>query len=316
MAQATWESLFSPDAGEVRVGLFGSVLVQDYLPGSPVLANGYSPFDSSTGQLSSTLLTTDGWQDLGYLNDAGVVFTPTFTTAKTNAWQTRREIREDATAVDETAMLTALQTNPVVEALYNNIPLGQLSAVGTPGWQITPASNLSLIYRSVLFIAVDGAGDTEQYTAKFYPRALMNKQEKQTWAAKSPVDWGMTFAPYPDPITGFTLTQWHDGPGWRAQVSAPNPVTALSSTSKTTTSVTLGWTAPVADATHGAATSYTVSTTLVSGGTAVGSPVTVSAPTTTATVSGLTTATAYNFSVVANNASGASSATSIQVTTS
>src|SRR5258708_4145099 len=70
MAQATWESLFAPNANWVRKGLFGSVLVQDYNPSNTtLLSNSYNPFDAPSGQLSSTLLTTDGWYDLGYLDD-------------------------------------------------------------------------------------------------------------------------------------------------------------------------------------------------------------------------------------------------------
>lgn len=314
MAQATWESLFAPNANQVRKTLFGSVLVQDYnSSNTTLLSSSYNPFDTATGQLSASLLTTDGWNDLGYLDESGVEFTPTFTTAKTQAWQTRREIRQDATAVDETAKLNAIQTNAITEALYNNMAMNAVSSIGAQGWNATAPVNLSLIYRSLLFIGVDGTGPSEQYTVKFYPKALMVKQEKQSWNAKTEVQYGMSFMPVVDPVSGFAVKWFHDGPGWRALGGSPNPVTALTSPSKTATSVNLSWTAPATDSTHPAATSYTVTTT-TGGGTVVGTPQTVT--TTSAVVSGLTTATAYTFSVVASAGGTNSTPVTISVTTS
>ena len=82
-----------------------------------------------------------------------------------------------------------------------------------------------------------------------------------------------------------------------AQTNAPNPVTSLvQNGTATQNSCVLGWTAPVVDGTHSAATRYTVA----GGGTAVISG-------TTANITGLTASTPYTFTVTAHNSAGPSS---------
>ena len=89
-----------------------------------------------------------------------------------------------------------------------------------------------------------------------------------------------------------------------ATPSAPRTVTATA----TTTTVTLAWTAPATDA-GVRITSYRI--------TAAGNPraTAVPAPTTRATIAGLTAAHRYTYTVTALNAAGASTGTSITVTT-
>ena len=95
------------------------------------------------------------------------------------------------------------------------------------------------------------------------------------------------------------------GTGSAAQVAVttgtPGTVGNLTATSVGTTSVSLSWNAP---ASGGTPTSYTVT----GGGTA-------SVSGTTATITGLTDATAYTFSVTASNAAGTGIAVQIAVTT-
>src|SRR3989442_28697 len=111
MASTTWDAIFPGRQDLIRKYLFGSVLVQDY-SGTNTFST-YSPFDSTTGNLATTLLTTDGWNDMGYLDENGVEFTPNYAIATTGAWQTRLEIRADATKDDETAKFTCVQSNDI-----------------------------------------------------------------------------------------------------------------------------------------------------------------------------------------------------------
>ncbi|WP_273937171.1 hypothetical protein [Kutzneria chonburiensis] len=143
-------------------------------------------------------------------------FTPTFTTADTMAWQLRLPGRTDVTADNESAKIVCLQSDPAVEALYYNKPLATAPTLGTSGYKITKDKTPNLIYRSALFIGVDGSGGSVQYAAKLYPMCLMTKPDKQSWQAKTENQFTMTLTPYWDSVAGFAIATWHDGPGWRA----------------------------------------------------------------------------------------------------
>lgn len=214
MTVATWDSLFSGRPELIRKMLFGSVLVKDYDPADSLAT--FSPFDTDTGGLSDTLTTTDGFQDLGYLTEEGVTFTPTYTLADVPAWQLRSPARSDVTVDSETAMFVATETRPAVEALYANKPLADAPDLGASGYTVTKDHAPQLIYRTLLCIGVDGSGDNVQYGAKLYSRSLMTKPDKQTFSAKTELDFSMTFEAYWDTVSGFAVRTFRDGPGWRS----------------------------------------------------------------------------------------------------
>lgn len=97
--------------------------------------------------------------------------------------------------------------------------------------------------------------------------------------------------------------------GSAAPTSAPGQVTNLASTSVTTSSVTLGWSAPTSG---GAPTSYAVQYRLSGNATWTAAPLTSGS---TAMVGGLSPATSYDFAVTASNAVGSGPVSNI-VTTS
>ncbi|AHH98332.1 fibronectin type III domain-containing protein [Kutzneria albida] len=306
MAGAYWDSIFPGQSSQVRKALYGSVYIQDY-SSSNNFAN-YSPFDPSTGLLSSTLLTTDGWTDLGYLDENGVEFTPQYSTADTNTWQSRQPLRTDVTNDVEQAKLMLLQSGPVADCLYWGLPLSSASSMGVTGYNVVKPKVPQMVYRSLMFLGVDGAtGGTGsqgiQFMAKIYPRALMIKPDKQDWQAKTEIQTPLTFQAYPDTVAGYTIKLLREGPGWRA-LGVPGGVGALTIT-PASGQLGISWTAATVPSGAPALTSYTVTVTKVSdGSSASGSPFTVAAGTTTKTVTGLTSGQPYNVSVVAVNSNG------------
>ncbi|HEX5119853.1 MAG TPA: fibronectin type III domain-containing protein [Pseudonocardiaceae bacterium] len=311
MAGVTWDSIFPGNSSLVRKVLYGSVLVRDYDPTNDFAS--WSPFDSTSGLLSSTLLTDDGFQDVGFLDENGVSFDPTYSTADTTAWQTRQPLRTDVTADTEQAAIVALQSTPLTDALYNNVPLSTVSPLGTPGYSMIKPKTPGIVYRSVLFLGVDGSAGDYIFLAVLYPKALMVKPDKQDWVAKTELQVPITFQAYPDSASGFTIKRWRDGPGWRA-LALPNAPDALTVGSVTATTIPVTWSAP---ATGPAPTSYTVSVT-AGGSTVPDATFTPSNPNTTtaATVGGLVTATHYTVAVVSNSANGSSPAATVEGTTS
>lgn len=305
MASATWSSLFGGDASQIRKALYGSVLVQEYNPSNNYAS--YSPFDPATGGLSSTLLTTDGWLDCGFTDDNGIIFTPTFSTTPVDGWQSRDDLRTDITKDTEEAAVVFLQSNPLIDALRESLPLpsGEYLQPGQSGYSLTKPLVPTNRYRSLLFLGVDG----NNFVAKLYPRALMIKPDKQEWNAKNPQQSALTFQAYPDKTAGYSRKTFRDGPDWRSEgipagVLAP---TGLTATAVAGTKANLSWTAPT-----GGTAPYTY--VVFRNGTQVGSTSvtfagTPSAP--TAVVSNLTVGNSYTFNVQATDADGYSSPTSI-----
>lgn len=313
MAGVTWDSIFPGNSALIRKALYGSVLVQDYSAANTFAT--YSPFDSTTGLLSSTLLTTDGFQDLGLLDENGVSFTPQYTTADTMSWQTRQPLRTDVTADSEQAKITCVQSTPLTDCLYNGLALSSAGTLGGSGYTLTKPKVPGIVYRSLLFLGVDGAAGNYSFVATLYPRATMIKPDKQDWLAKTEIQIPLTFQAYPDAVSGYTIKRFRDGPGWRA-MAIPNAPTGLTLGTRTATTLPVTWTAP---ATGPAPTNYTVAVVLASNGVAVsGATFTPSNPNTTTacTVGGLVTATTYVVSVVANNSNGSSPAVTLTATTS
>jgi hypothetical protein len=218
-AAATWDTIFDGRTELVRKVLFGSLLVRDYDP--TVDLSAFTPFDPTTGDLAGGLLTgPPAWYDAGYLDESGVSFSPQFTTTDTMGWQSRQALRTDVTEDNEEAKVVCLEAKPEVEALYYALPLDTMPALGDHPYKLTKPKTPNLIYRSILFLGIDGSGGTRQYVAKLYPRALMTKPDKQDWAPKTELQYPMTFTPYPDSVSGFSVARWHDGAGWRAYAAA------------------------------------------------------------------------------------------------
>ncbi|MFM9261872.1 fibronectin type III domain-containing protein [Rhodococcus sp. 5A-K4] len=298
----TWDSMFGGNPQNIFKGLYGSFLVKDYDPNFS-LAN-YTPFDSLTGQLKSTILTTDGWIDTGYLDENGVEFSPNFATADTKAWQSRQSLRTDCTDDSESCSLTALESKPLIDALENNLPIASMGGIGQVGYQFTKSRVPVVRDRQILFIGVDYTLGQPNMISKIYSRAQMTKPDKKAFQAKTEVQSKLMFNALPDALSGFAVRTFREGAGWRAlggTTSAPGtPVATALAGAK----ATLAFTAP--DSPNGPFT-YNVFQNgsvvpVVSSNVTVGG--TSAAP--VLTISGLTASTAYTFTVqaVGGNLSG------------
>ncbi len=237
MATTTWDALFKGRSDLVRKELYGSVLVQDYTPAAAATFAALNPFDADTGLLNTL---SANWVDLGYLTEDGIEFGKDSSFADTTGWQTRDRLRSDATSDMDTATMTFLETKPQIEAIYNSLPLSTMADVGATNYSYAKPAIPALLFRSLLFIGVDGAGDQVEYVVRLWPRCLMNGPDKYSWNASSEASWPMAFTPYPDSIAGYASKTWRDGPGHRAHgpvtVAAAPTIGAI-----TSTSVALSW---------------------------------------------------------------------------
>ncbi|MDG3012375.1 hypothetical protein G4X40_19735 [Rhodococcus sp. D2-41] len=304
---ATWDNLFVGDSTRDLKAQYGMVLVRDWNAAATSLAS-YSPFDPVTGNLSPTLLTTDGWYNPGYLDATGVVFTPKFTVVDDDAWQTRQALRTDVTLDQEEMTFVPKEQSPLVDALRFQDALSSLQEQGAAGYQLTKSTRPSLANRQILAIGVDYNTGQPEYFAFEYAMARMVKPDKISFDAKNTTASGLTFDSYVCPYSGFAVRFFREGPAWRASggnTTVPGNPTAATGTA--TGTVTLTFTPPTSA--NGPFT-YQVNTVTPTAGAVPAANVTVTSATSSQvvlTVGALTSSTSYTFTVQATGANDSQS---------
>jgi len=301
-----WPTLFQGDEDNIRKVLYGSWLIRDWNFGNTSLTG--ATFFGSDGNLSNTLFspTNPGgpWYDLGYMDEKGPEFTPKLDVKPTKVMQSRWPARYDYTGQSEEIGATLMESNPVVDAIYNNAALSNLQEVGAVGYNISAPVELDLRWRQALFIAVDNRSGFNYYTIRVYPKVLFGDFGKIPWnieeAAALPVKAFAIPDAYTTPPDGVNVgsPRWilRDGPGWRLQGQANFEVTAPVAAPITGLKANISFTTPAGLITP---VTYTAQKQLIPGGAwtsvSLTSPTgTVSGNTTTVQATGLTASTLYN----------------------
>jgi len=176
MAYLVWDQIFSGDNARILKAQFGSVLVRDYNGLATDMAS-YSPFDPVTGNLSSTIITTDGWYDVGYTDENGFALDPKYTVDDIKAWQSRQILRSDLTEDQTDFSFTCLQSTWLTDALEYQIPLAQALSQGDVGYTIKKSIVPSLQNRQVMAIGVDNSSGQAEYFAFGFPLCRMTKPD-------------------------------------------------------------------------------------------------------------------------------------------
>lgn len=214
-----WDTWFGGNLDQLFRGQFGSCLVKDY--DGVTNWSTWTPFDPITGEIKTAFYTNgvfaDGWHDLGYGDKTGIKFTQTLTTNMSELWQTRRDADPQITKQAETGVFTATQSNPVINALQDNLPLASVPYVGASGYSYAMPRFPQVVYRTVAFMSlrVTKAG-LLWMKWRLYPCATMLKPGEITWAAETEGKAVLTFDPYEDQVSGSARFVLEDGPGWRA----------------------------------------------------------------------------------------------------
>jgi hypothetical protein len=283
MTSQLWTALEQENANNIRKWLYGTVLVRDWDPAGSTTLSGVTPFVSG-GNLVTTLMDADNpggpWYDLGYLDDNGVDFTPKYTTDETDVWQVRIPPRIDVTKDGEEIAITAAETNPVVDCLFNNQPLSNLNGeaalqtLGAANYQVTYSNVPQIIYRQLMVIGVDAALDDAFYVAELRPKTSVIKMDKRSFNAKKADMFGLTFGVYIDQASGFAKSHIYGGPAWLAlggSITPPEVTTVTGTVGGTAGTASLAFSAPTTNSTP---ITYTVEATVSTTTTAatVGTP--------------------------------------------
>lgn len=221
-----WPSFFVGDGTRIRKWLYGSVLVRDWDPAGSTSMSNMTVFQSD-GNLNPALLTPVasggyGFYDIGNITENGVEFNPMFSVDETYTWQSRRTQRTDITKDDEELMFSASDSTPLVDYLYQNLPIGftgvpDFPTLGSANYAVTRPYYSDVIYRQFLLIGVDGSigpNGSPEYVAELRPRCSLSKKSKRQWGSKQIDVHQLSYMVHIDPFSGFDSKQLRGGAMW------------------------------------------------------------------------------------------------------
>lgn len=214
---ATVESQYIVTKSAVFKGLFVAVFCADATADVPT-----ELFDAD-GNLQPL---PAGWNPVGYLTEDGVTHSRERDIAETMAAQEAASIRDDVQTDTSTSQIVALETSPVVLALFEGLLFSQLgTTLGTPlAWAKDAVPKI--IERRWLFIAVDYSKQTgaEKIRARLYPSGAVTEIGDEVENRADAKGYEMTIKAYKDPAVNTDVLHWMDGPGWREQAPTdPDP---------------------------------------------------------------------------------------------
>jgi hypothetical protein len=329
-----WPSLYQGDGTRIRKWLYGSVLIRDWDANGTTAMNSLQVF-LANGNLNPNLLVPtasggNGFYDVGSITENGVEFNPQFTTDETMIWQSRRSQRTDITRDDEEITFSAMESTPLIDYIWYNLPIGftgvpTFPSIGASNYGVTKPFYSDVLFRQLLIIGVDGSvgvNGQPEYIAELRPRVTLQKKAKKQYQAKQADVTELTYSVHIDPWSGFDTQVLRGGSVWLAeggflQLPATSSVTATATAGHTATLVFNvpnnfldGIAVPVSQpGSQNTPVNYTVSgndTTTSTIAPATVSGVAVSSGVATVTLSGLTVAQVYNFTITATGANGTS----------
>lgn len=311
MTDVLWAAGNTTNYNRIFKAQFGSVFARDYGMANTALSPTFSPFTADGLAIDFARLATLGFINLGSCSSNGIKFNPKFTTSEVDVWQTRMPVRSDVETDQDSLTVEFMESTSAVDAIFNDTALTGRPADGSIGYNIVKSGVTPLFRRQIIVIGVDQQNGVEEYSGVTYALAMRDKATGQSWDPKNPVQSTYDPVSYIDPFSGLARIFSRGGPGWvnsgGTTGAVGTPVAAAQSGDK----ATLTFTPPQT----GSGT-YTYSVQETTGGTttAVSSGnVTVTSSSSNSvvlTVSGLTTGSAYTFTVTATSTTNGSSATS------
>lgn len=159
-----------------------------------------------------------GYKDLGYLQDAGIVFSNSITTSDVTGLQSLTPLRTDITADTTTLTLTPEETNQQTIALYEGVDPASIQTLATNGvLRLDRPAAPTPRYVQVLAIASDSQSNGDIIFMKFFPKMLLTARQDQTMAKDGVWTYGVTLSAYKDDTLGFASSTVFGGAGFLAR---------------------------------------------------------------------------------------------------
>ncbi len=242
-----WDSWFGGDVNQFFRGQYGSCLVKQY--DGVTDWSSWTPFDPETGEIAAEFCTNgvfrDGFLDLGYGDKAGIKFTKTWTRAASDPWQGRRDEDPTITKQAEKGVFTALQSNPVIDAIQEGLPLASVQRIGTAGYGYSvPRFPIPNFYTTAFMaLRVTKSGLVWMKWRLFTCAEMLTPGETE-WSGENGEKALLTFEPDECQVSGTAVVVRQDGPGWRTLGGATTPPGTPVAAASGGGTVTLSFTAP------------------------------------------------------------------------
>lgn len=160
-------------------------------------------------------LGTD-WQRLGNISkDGGIGFTRETDAADIESWGAAEPTRTDLTKDVTSAKFECQETRRSTLETYYGVDLSTTEAdATTKEISFAQPTLLRTIYKRIIFVGVDGYGDSEIFVVKLLPKFSVTSVDDQTWSGENAMTYAITGTAKVDQEAGFSVKHFFGGPGW------------------------------------------------------------------------------------------------------
>ena len=195
-------------------------LIRKALDGSVFKADLSAPHvDAATlfGPDGSLAMLPTGYEDAGLLNDDGMAWSRSVSTADTTAFGRTSPVRTDVTADTDTLAITAIETKKGTIEMGTGATLSAGSRSATNGsLEIKKPPRPSPRMFHWLGISVDETDMGEIYVCRYFPRGKITAYGDQAYSGANAIGWNVTVTGENDSDWGSPSSWIFGGPGWNA----------------------------------------------------------------------------------------------------
>lgn len=216
----SYESVKEQQTELIRKSLAGSVFIAEATAddiGALTVVAGTPPADTH-----DLVALPSGYEDLGFLTDAGAAFNTETTSSDVSSWQSTSPTRSDITAETSTLQCVAQETKLLTLGLYTGALQSGIQAAAVTGDVVIkkPQRPSSRFYK-VLSLAVDENEFGEIFVARYLPRAKVTGRGGQAYdKSDNAIQYDVTFTGYFDATYGTAEAYLFGGPGWLGLLAA------------------------------------------------------------------------------------------------
>lgn len=172
---------------------------------------------SATSDLVQLAITD--WFKLGLITKGdGVTFSRDMNTDEEEAWGYNEPVRTDITSDVTSAAFTLMESSREALELYDFVDLSAVTPDVTTGeWGYSKPLQSAVIFRRLLYLAVDGAGTDRRYRFKIMPRAQVVGVNDEVWQQGASTKYPVTIRATVDTALGYAVRTVFAGPGQKSR---------------------------------------------------------------------------------------------------
>ncbi|MCW2904926.1 MAG: hypothetical protein JWO67_7191 [Streptosporangiaceae bacterium] len=210
MTGVSYDTLQNRQQSLIRKMLEGSVFI------APITAD---PITSITDTDKLLKALPAGYDDVGWLSDAGANFERKVDAPEIKSWGSVEPTRTDIISDVTTLKLECQETKKATIGLGTGADMSGITADVTTGEvDIPKPARPGIQYHRALAVGVDLTDNGELYVARFLPRCRVTNYDNTDFQASGdkPLTFGVTLTAYIDSSLGYSERWLFGGAGWFA----------------------------------------------------------------------------------------------------